>query len=854
MAIYHFDLKRIQRSKGQSAVAKAAYNSRSKLLDERTGKTYNYSRRKDLEFSEILLPESAPKWAASRQNLWSQAELAENRRNSQTGQQIIVALPQELNDVQNQELVRNFVVEELVNLGMAADLSIHNPHSESPNPHAHILLTARGFENDDFAKKKDRSWLNRDHLKKLRAKWAEAVNKSLSAAGFKQTVDHRSWKDKGIDRIPQIHLGPAAVAMARKGVETERLKLYNSINATNAKLGKLAEGKQKLALLPEPLNISPDSALEPEIDADIEAETTDKNAKLIEHFYGGDRHLIPGDIELYNRIMAKDTNEKRLSNFQLTTKAIRASVEAKQIRRLLINSTHTNTLNFEEAVESINNSYRLARSIELEKIAGFDPTHEFLEVFQRKNLKKLEISLAQVLVALSMNAWNRGQLNEILRKFDLEVTRVAYTKTFSLHQLENPAKEFVSAFEVGCRTKIVHDDLPAALKKEIFAALLEIDTDNWEFHIRKHYLYREQAKKFNALKLLKYEVLSKLRLAEPGGAKIHYPPSLVSIDALRTATEPPANQVGANFKQFEEIAAEQELVATYFVSTEPPAQKEKPKEQEKISVERRIAPAITVEAPSQIPSPETQDEKEQATKEKSRLDKVWEFLNRDVTDILPKRKTSTKKSPKPSRKQKPVLRQFQSDRQAGGLTFEQKFADRVARQKQDFEFLEGRFRSISLAFEDSVLTISSGKLSDRNEVYFQARLTDADGWQTLSDRMSRKQKEIMLEKIGEHLKRRDRSYRPQLKLRSSKPLFKAKPILGGAKNDPIEKHRQKIAAQQNQAIKPKPPEKVKISPPSPKVEDPAKKFEKLTERSEKAKNESKRQEKRQRKRHKDFEL
>ncbi|BAZ47350.1 hypothetical protein NIES4102_43960 (plasmid) [Chondrocystis sp. NIES-4102] len=247
MAIYHFDVSITQRSKGQSAVAKAAYNSRSKLIDERTDTLYNYSRKQDLEFSEILLPTNAPKWAADRQNLWSQAELAENRKNSQPAKQIIVALPQELTSTQNQQLVRDFVLEELVDLGMAADVNIHQSHTAIPNPHAHILLTARGFEGEEFAKKKNRDWFNRDHLKRLRAKWADHVNKNLTIHGSQERVDHRSWKDKGIERIPQIHLGPAASAMARKGIVTQKLKTYNAIAATNAKLGQIAKEKEKLA-------------------------------------------------------------------------------------------------------------------------------------------------------------------------------------------------------------------------------------------------------------------------------------------------------------------------------------------------------------------------------------------------------------------------------------------------------------------------------------------------------------------------------------------------------------------------------------------------------------------------------
>lgn len=48
MEVISFHVGTISRGKGRSSVQMAAYCSRSKLLDERTGETYSYAGRSDL--------------------------------------------------------------------------------------------------------------------------------------------------------------------------------------------------------------------------------------------------------------------------------------------------------------------------------------------------------------------------------------------------------------------------------------------------------------------------------------------------------------------------------------------------------------------------------------------------------------------------------------------------------------------------------------------------------------------------------------------------------------------------------------------------------------------------------------
>ena len=67
MAIYHFSGSVLSRSKGKSAIASAAYRAGEKLHDERQEKTFDYGRKQDIAYKEIMLPEGAPEWMKDRE-------------------------------------------------------------------------------------------------------------------------------------------------------------------------------------------------------------------------------------------------------------------------------------------------------------------------------------------------------------------------------------------------------------------------------------------------------------------------------------------------------------------------------------------------------------------------------------------------------------------------------------------------------------------------------------------------------------------------------------------------------------------------------------------------------------------
>ncbi len=231
MAIYHYSVGIISRSKGRSATAAAAYRAAEKIEDIRTGDIHDYRKKKGVDEKFILAPVQAPNWVYNRQKLWNEVELGERRKDSQLSREINVAIPVELSKVQQVELVKEFVQKEFVNEGMVADVAFHNLSSH--NPHAHIMLTMREIEPDGFSKTKQTAWNRRELLEKQREAWAVHTNRALELAGINEKIDHRSNEAQGINEIPQIHLGANVNAMMKRGIATERGERWRAIAEAN---------------------------------------------------------------------------------------------------------------------------------------------------------------------------------------------------------------------------------------------------------------------------------------------------------------------------------------------------------------------------------------------------------------------------------------------------------------------------------------------------------------------------------------------------------------------------------------------------------------------------------------------
>ncbi len=263
--------------KTQSAVASASYRSGEELYSERDEEMKSYQQREVAPVSFILKPDHAPEWTLEREKLWNEVEKIEKAWNAQLAREVLIALPVELPEDAQQELVQSFVQEEFVEEGMVADVAIHR--DKEHNPHAHIMLTVRPFNEDGtWGQKKTRQyefdqngdilrdkkgekvyqtvpstdWNERETLVKWRMHYADAINESFQEHDIDQTVSALSFEAQGLDQIAEVRLErneyQYVKRLEEKGIEAQTFyhQLNQEIREKNAEIAQLND---KIAFL-----------------------------------------------------------------------------------------------------------------------------------------------------------------------------------------------------------------------------------------------------------------------------------------------------------------------------------------------------------------------------------------------------------------------------------------------------------------------------------------------------------------------------------------------------------------------------------------------------------------------------
>ncbi|MFZ4167046.1 MobQ family relaxase [Brevundimonas sp. NPDC058933] len=241
MAIYHFSVQMISRGKGQSAIASAAYRSGQRLVDEQTNESKFYKREVQPE-NHILAPENSPIWVQNREILWNEVEYSEKRKNSQLAREINVALPRELSNQQQTELIKDYIQDQFVDKGMVADIAIHR--DDANNPHAHVMLTTREVSEEGFTTK-NRDWNKKELLEQWREQWSAYANKALEQAQINERITHKSHADRGLEILPTVHMGHVASDMEKKGIQTERGTINREVQKHNAIVYDLQKYRQE---------------------------------------------------------------------------------------------------------------------------------------------------------------------------------------------------------------------------------------------------------------------------------------------------------------------------------------------------------------------------------------------------------------------------------------------------------------------------------------------------------------------------------------------------------------------------------------------------------------------------------
>ncbi|QAS31554.1 nickase, partial (plasmid) [Lactiplantibacillus plantarum] len=205
--------------------------SGDKLFSDKEGNTYYYARDVKPE-SFILTPKNAPDWAKDRQKLWNEVEKKDRKSNSRYAKEFNVALPVELSEFEQKELLAKYVQENFVDQGMVADVAIHRDHPD--NPHAHVMLTNRPFNPDGTWGIKSRKeyildekgnktytksgyarnrkiwltdWDKKEKITEWRHNWATAVNQVLEAKNLPDRISEKSYEEQGIDEVATQHEG-----------------------------------------------------------------------------------------------------------------------------------------------------------------------------------------------------------------------------------------------------------------------------------------------------------------------------------------------------------------------------------------------------------------------------------------------------------------------------------------------------------------------------------------------------------------------------------------------------------------------------------------------------------------------
>ncbi|WP_273455033.1 Ti-type conjugative transfer relaxase TraA [Nevskia ramosa] len=247
MAIYHLSVKTGSPGKGGPH---AEYVLRQG----------EYADRQDFVASESG---NMPAWAAHDPTVFWAAADAYERANGRTYTELEIALPRELTRDQQVALAREFT-ENTLGQRHAFTWAIHAPQAsdQEAQPHLHLMFSERrvdGIERDpdEYFRRwnpknperggagKDRYFSSMGFVWAVREEWARTANEALERAGQEARIDHRSYRDSGVQLEPSRKLG-----IAKHGEQRQVLAAVT------------AENRERAARNGDLLSAAPEKAIE----------------------------------------------------------------------------------------------------------------------------------------------------------------------------------------------------------------------------------------------------------------------------------------------------------------------------------------------------------------------------------------------------------------------------------------------------------------------------------------------------------------------------------------------------------------------------------------------------------------
>ena len=366
------------RGGGGSAVDMAAYISRTKMYSEYDGEYHIPKYKEDLVHCEVMLPDHAPREYLDPKVLWNSVEMNEKTANAQCARTLRMSLPNDWPHELAIKVARDYIRRNFIKKGMCVFFAIHdsvNQETGERNLHIHIMMTMRGIdENGKWMPKQKKvyltdengeripmidkktgqqkvdkqnrkqwkcttvstnDWNNRDNVRAWRKDLADTINAVNEKIGQTENYwEYRSFKEQGLDTIPQIHLGSKTSALERKGIKTERGDINRDIIAQNmiiiAAKAALVSAQEELEKIRK-ATVTTAAEISSEIIDMIRAVAVRCNARLRLPIVGGKWiRKIPNRAQLQDKdFMQAFVTKKGWKTFE-DVKVVKRNLESKE--------------------------------------------------------------------------------------------------------------------------------------------------------------------------------------------------------------------------------------------------------------------------------------------------------------------------------------------------------------------------------------------------------------------------------------------------------------------------------------------------------------------------------------------
>ena len=526
----HVDI--VTRSKGHSVLAKAAYNARDKLRDEYYVKVHDYSKKDDLVFSKIFLPEHIPKEFSNREYLWNGVEKIEKSKNSQLARNLLFTLPRELNEEDRIKLISEFIEENFTSKGMIADCNIHNPTASDneEQPHAHILLTLREIDEQGNWKAKSKKeyildengekiklksgnyksrkvnlndWNEPDKAKEWRENFSKKANEYLARNNIDKRIDPRTFGEQGREELPQVHLGTASFQMEKKGIQTERGNHNRKITAFNLEFKKFKAELSKLTSWISSLLVNLQSKYD-EYKQEKKEEYENKAELFNLYEYISIYHELQGekarklnpyasnkkigaDLRRFSkaRIYLKDNNLRTIADLQEKISTIQAN-NKKISQDIKVKTTRIESLNkcfvYADIIKDNKQIFEEWNSKSLFKDSFYNSHKEQIDKYKRARVILEKITGSS---AIKSKNWQRD-----IQSLEIEITKLN-------KQAQSIKEEYENINHIKYAAKTVNDDYGIDLSIEIDKAIKRGEKPSVIEQIKK---YQEQQEKYEQRK------------------------------------------------------------------------------------------------------------------------------------------------------------------------------------------------------------------------------------------------------------------------------------------------------------------------------------------------------------------